>query len=75
MALGGIVSRSGLPGAIVDNKQLSAVLEQVKAQQTAYPAHHQRGHTARRRPPNNLEAPRLPSKGRAPRHAVLAAPA
>jgi hypothetical protein len=26
------------PGAIVDNKRLSAVLEQVKAQQTAYPA-------------------------------------
>jgi hypothetical protein len=46
-------------GAIVDNKQLSAVLEQVKAQQAAYPA--------RQRPPNNLEAPGLPSKGRAPR--------
>jgi hypothetical protein len=56
------------PGAIVDNKHLSAVLEQVKAQQAAYPARQQRGHSARRRPPNNLEAPGLPSKGRAPCH-------
>jgi hypothetical protein len=63
------------PGAIVDNKRLSAVLEQVKAQQAAYPARQQRGHVARQRPPNNLEAPGLPSKGRAPRHAAAAAPA
>jgi hypothetical protein len=55
------------PGAIVDNKRLSAVLEQVKAQQAAYPARQQRGHIARQRPPNNLEAPGLPPKGRAPR--------
>ena len=61
------------PGAIVDNKRLSAVLEQLKAQQAAYPAHQQRGHAARHRPPNNLEAPGLPSKGRAPRHDVAAA--
>jgi hypothetical protein len=54
------------PGAIVDNKRLSAVLEQVEAQQAAYPA--------RQRPPNNLEAPGLPSKGRAPRSAAAAAP-
>jgi hypothetical protein len=52
------------PGAIIDNKRLSAVLEQVKAQQAAYPAHQQRGHRARQRPPNNIEAPGLPSKGR-----------
>ena len=32
------------PGAIVDNKRLSAVLEQIKAQQAAYPARQQRGH-------------------------------
>src|ERR1700750_2345454 len=63
------------PGAIVDNKRLSAVLEQIKAQQAAYPPHQQRGHIARQRPPNNLEAPGLPSKGRAPRHAAAAAPA
>ena len=63
------------PGAIVDNKRLSAVLEQVKAQQAAYAAYRRRGHAARRRPPNNLEAPGLPSKGRAPHHAAVAAPA
>jgi hypothetical protein len=63
------------PGAIVDNKRLSAVLEQIKAQQAASPAHRQRGHVARRRPPNNLEAPGLPSKGRAPRHRAAAATA
>jgi hypothetical protein len=61
------------PGAIVDNKRLSAVLEQVKAQQAAYPARRQRGHIARQRPPNNLEAPGLPSKGRAPRSDAAAA--
>ncbi len=61
------------PGAIVDNKRLAAVLEQVKAQQAAYPARQQRGHVARQRPPNNLEAPGLPSKGRAPRHGAAAA--
>jgi hypothetical protein len=66
--------RTVQPGAIVDNKRLSAVLEQVKAQQAARPAHQQRGHVARRRPPNNLEAPGLPSKGRAPRHAAVTAP-
>ena len=63
------------PGAIVDNKRLSAVLEQIKAQQAAYPARQQRGHVARQRPPNNLEAPGLPSKGRAPRHGPAAATA
>jgi hypothetical protein len=63
------------PGAIVDNKRLSAVLEQVKAQQAAYPPRQQRGHIARQRPPNNLEAPGLPSKGRAPRHGAAAAAA
>jgi Winged helix-turn helix len=63
------------PGDIVDNKRLSAVLEQVKAQQAAYPPRQQRGHVARQRPPNNLEAPGLPSKGRPPRHGVAAVPA
>jgi hypothetical protein len=62
------------PGAIVDNKRLSAVL-QIKAQQAAYPARQQRGHVARQRPPNNLEAPGLPSKGRAPRHGAAVVPA
>jgi hypothetical protein len=31
--------RTVQPGAIVDNKRLAAVLEQVKAQQAAYPVH------------------------------------
>ena len=61
------------PGAIVDNKRLSAVLQQIKAQQATYPPRRQRGHAARQRPPNNLEAPGLPSKGRAPRHGAAAA--
>jgi hypothetical protein len=60
---------------IVDNKRLSAVLEQIKAQQAAYPVRQQRGHVARQRPPNNLEAPGLPSKGRAPRHGAAVVPA
>jgi hypothetical protein len=42
------------PGAILDNKRLSAVFEQIKVQQAACPARQQRGHVARRRPPNNL---------------------
>src|SRR5208282_4255630 len=62
------------PGTIVDNKRLSDVLEQIKMQQAAYPARQQRGHASRQRPPNNLEAPGLPSKGRAPRHVAAAVP-
>jgi hypothetical protein len=60
--------RTVQPGDIVENKRLSAVLEQVKAQQAADPPNRQRGHAARQRPPNNLEAPGLPSKGRPSRH-------
>ena len=56
------------PGVIVDNKRLSAVLAMVKARQAEYAASHQRGHVARQRPPNNLEAPGLPSKTCHPRH-------
>ena len=57
------------PGAIVENKRLSAVLEQIKAQQAAYSARQQRGHVGRRRSPNKPGAPGLPSKGRG--HATL----
>ena len=39
----------------------------VKARQAEYEPKRQRGHVARQRPPNNLEAPGLPSKGRASR--------
>ena len=38
------------PGAIVDNTRLSAVLEQVKAQQAAYPARSSEGTVLPRRP-------------------------
>ena len=51
------------PGTIVDHKRLSAVLAMVQARQAAYAPNRQRGHVARQRPPNNLEAPGLPSKG------------
>jgi hypothetical protein len=61
------------PGTIVDNKRLSAVLAMVKAQQVEYEPNCQRGHVGRQRPPNNLEAPGLPSKGRVSRAALAAA--
>jgi hypothetical protein len=65
------------PGAIADNKRLSAVLELVKAQQAAYPARQQRGTlrgsdrrtTSRRRVCGPRAAPH------ATRHAAAAAPA
>jgi len=65
--------RAVQPGAIVDNKRLSAVLAMVKARQAEYAPKRQRGHAARQRPPNNLEAPGLPSMGRASRAALAAA--
>jgi hypothetical protein len=40
------------------------------AQQAAYPARQQRGHIARQRPPNNLEA-RLVYRRRDGRHATV----
>jgi len=49
-------SRTVQPGAIVDNKRLSAVLEQVKAQQAAYPAHQQGPYC----PEATAEQPRSP---------------
>ena len=61
------------PGTIVDNKRLSAVLAMVKARQAEYAPNRQRGHVARQRPPNNLEAPGMPSKGRGPRGALALA--
>ena len=61
------------PGAIVDNKRLSAVLAMVKARQAEYAPNRRRGHVARQRPPNNLEAPRAPSKGRASRSSLAVA--
>ena len=65
--------RSVEPGAIVDHKRLSAVRAMVKARQAEYEPKRQRGHVARQRPPNNLEAPGLPSKGRTSRAALASA--
>jgi hypothetical protein len=51
-------------GAIVENKRLGAVLALVKEQQAAFEPHQRRRDPRRQRPPNNLEAPGLPTKGR-----------
>ena len=66
--------RTVRPGAIVENKRLGAVLALVKEQQTAFAPHRRRHDPARQRPPNNLDAPGLPTKGRPPRHDVAAPP-
>jgi hypothetical protein len=58
------------PGTIVDNKRLSAVLTMVQARQAAYAPNRQRGHVARQRPPNNLEAPGV-ARRTLPRNAVI----
>jgi hypothetical protein len=50
------------PGTIVENKRLSEVLAHVQAQQAAYLPNRRRHDVMRQRPPNNLEAPGLPSK-------------
>jgi hypothetical protein len=55
------------PGTIVENKRLGAALALVKQQQAAYAPNQRRYDAARQRPPNNLEAPGLPTKGRSPR--------
>ena len=62
------------PGTIVENKRLGAALAMVKAQQDAYVPKRRRHDPLRQRPPNNLEAPGLPSKGR-PRRSQPTAPA
>jgi hypothetical protein len=60
------------PGAVVENKRLGAALALVKQMQDAYPHQRRRYHPARQRPPNNLEAPGMPSKSR-PSRAVITA--
>jgi len=62
------------PGAIVDHKRLTEVLAHVQAQQAAYAPNERRFHPARQRPPNNLEAPGLPTKGRPSRQIRNALP-
>jgi hypothetical protein len=60
------------PGEVVENKRLGAALALVKQMQDAYPHQRRRHHPARQRPPNNLEAPGMPSKSR-PSRAVITA--
>lgn len=59
-------------GAIVENKRLGAVLALVKEQQAAFAPHQRRYDPRRQRPPNNLEAPGLPTKGRPSRRDAAA---
>jgi hypothetical protein len=51
------------PGPIMENKRLGAALAMVKAQQDAYVPRRRRYDPLRQRPPNNLEAPGMPTKG------------
>jgi hypothetical protein len=60
-------------GTVVDNKRLGAALALVKEQQATYAPNRRRHDPARQRPPNNLEAPGLPTKSR-PRCGGLAQP-
>jgi hypothetical protein len=62
-------------GAIVENKRLGAALAMVKEQQAAYAPNKRRHDPMRQRPPNNLEAPGMPTKGRPRRGLVAAGPA
>ena len=62
------------PGAIVENKRLGAALAFARERQASYPPNRRRGDPRRQRPPNNLEAPGVPTKGR-PSRKILAAAA
>ena len=55
------------PGEIVENKRLNAALAMVKNYQAAYGPHQRRHDPLRQRPPNNLEAPGMPTKVRSRR--------
>jgi len=61
-------------GEIVENKRLGAVLALVKEQQANFAPHQRRSDPWRQRPPNNLEAPGLPSKGGRPSRQDVVAP-
>jgi hypothetical protein len=59
-------------GMVVANKRLSEVLARVHDQQANYDPNRRRFDAARQRPPNNLQAPGAPTKGR-PSRAMRAA--
>jgi hypothetical protein len=52
------------PAAIVENKRLGAALAMVREHQATYAPNQRRYDPARGRPPNNLEAPGMPTKNR-----------
>src|ERR1700688_3208350 len=52
------------PGAIVENKRLGAALAMVREHQATYTPNKRGYDPARGRPPNNLEAPGMPTKNR-----------
>ena len=58
------------PAAIVENKRLGAALAMVKEHQATYAPHQRRYDPARGRPPNNLEAPGMPTKNRLRRNGL-----
>ncbi len=60
-------------GTIVENKRLGAALALVKEQQATYAPNKRRFDPARQRPPNNLEAPGMPTKGRPARREAATA--
>jgi hypothetical protein len=60
-------------GTIVENKRLGAALALVKEQQATYASNKRRFDPARQRPPNNLEAPGMPTKSRPSRRAATMA--
>jgi hypothetical protein len=62
------------PGTIVENKRLTEVLAHVREQQAEYEPNRRRFDPSRQRPPNNLEAPGAPTKGRPPLAARAASP-
>jgi len=60
------------PGAIVENKRLGPALAFARELQASYPPNRRRGDPRRQRPPNNLEATGMPTKGRPLRKALAA---
>jgi Winged helix-turn helix len=60
-------------GTIVENKRLGAALALVKEQQATYAPNKRRYDLARQRPPNNLEAPGMPTKSRLSRREAATA--
>jgi hypothetical protein len=63
------------PCTIVENKRLGAALALVQQQQATYTPDRRRYDPTRGRPPNNLEAPGLPTKNRLRRSRITAPPA